>query len=583
MTFGYDPYSFFDMPEEGGERMLVSLHVKNLALIDECEVSFQDGLNILTGETGAGKSVLMDSINLALGAKADNDLIRRGADSALIELVFSVDEGVKAHLAKEDIEVDAGDDLVIIRRILQPQRSTLKVNGQAVTQRQLRELSPLLLDMHGQHEHQSLLYTGKQLECLDSYAGSAFSAELDAYREIYAEYKSIQKRLTEDFAADVNVQKELAITEYEYKEIKEAALSVGEEEDLELTCRKMDHLAKISERISEAESLLSDDAPDGAQGQIQRALRSLLSVSNLDPEIEGLTDTLSQAGDIMNDFLHDLRVYADAAVFDEETYSNSQKRLDLIRHLEDKFGRTIQDVLAYGEECERKIEHLKSFEEEKQALNDALLKTKERLAGAAFRLHEMRQKAALELKHNIEPLLLDMNFLKAEFSVAFIEKEEYTSCGNEEICFMISTNPGEELKPLASVASGGEMSRIMLAFKSLMAEKDEIDTLIFDEIDTGISGKTAWKVARRMAELSKLHQVIAITHLPQIASMADIHFCISKSAETGVAITGIRELDGEGRIAEMARLLGTDEVSEAGRENAVTLLSEARSFKEGLS
>lgn len=569
-------------PKREGERMLVSLHVKNLALIDECEVSFQDGLNILTGETGAGKSVLMDSINLALGAKADNDLIRRGADSALIELVFSVDETIKNHLEQEDIEVDDGEDLLIIRRILQPQRSTLKVNGQSVTARQLKELSPLLLDMHGQHEHQSLLYATKQLECLDSYAGPAFKAQLDTYREIYEQYRSLRKRLNEEFAADVNVQKELDITEYEYKEIKEAALSEGEEEELELTCRKMDHMAKISERISEAQSLLSDDTQDGAQGQIQRALRSLLSVSSLDPEIEGLADTLSQAGDIMNDFLHELRAYADAAVFDEETYLYSTKRLDLIRHLEDKFGRTIRDVLAYGEECERKIEHLRSFEEEKEQLKEELSKTEKRLKEAAAVLHSERAKAALELKHNIEPLLLDMNFLKAEFSVAFIEKEEYTSCGNEEICFMISTNPGEEVKPLASVASGGEMSRIMLAFKSLMAEKDEIDTLIFDEIDTGISGKTAWKVARRMAELSKLHQVIAITHLPQIASMADIHFCISKSAETGVAITGITELDAEGRIAEMARLLGTDEVSTAGRENAMALLSEARSFKEGL-
>ena len=561
--------------------MLVGLHVRNLALIDECEMEWKDGLSILTGETGAGKSILIGSINLALGQKADNYMIRSGEDSALVELVFSIDEALRTALTEQDILVD--DDVLILRRTLQPGRTMLKLNSQTVTARQIRAISPLLLDLHGQHEHQSLLYPDGQLDCLDSFAGGRMKEARKEYAAEYARYTELKSRLEEEFSEDRNTAKELAITEYEYNEITEADLKPGEEEELAAVCKRMDHMAKISDHVREVLSLVSEEDTNGAMNQIARSIRLLNQTVSMDEQIQPMCDTLTQAGDILNDFLRDLHTYADEAVFDEETYNYSVRRLDLIRHLEDKFGPDIEAVLSYRDACQNRMEELRNFDEKRARLEEELASLKEELTKSAEEIRKLRKAAAEMLREQLSPILLDMNFLQADFEVVLSEREEFGPKGADNVEFRISTNPGEPRKPLSGVASGGEMSRIMLAFKTLLAEKDAIDTMIFDEIDTGISGRTAWKVARRMAQLSRSHQVIAITHLPQIAAMADHHYRISKSASDNVTRTVIEELDPKSREAEVARLLGGDEVREEGLSNARALIEEADAYKAELS
>lgn len=555
--------------------MLVSLHVKNLALIEESEVVFGPGLNILTGETGAGKSILIGSVNLALGAKADKDLIRSGADYALVELVFQSEE---PELVKrmEEMELPMEEDgSIIISRKIQAARSVSKINGETVTARQIRELAELLIDIHGQHEHQSLLQKKKHMEILDAYAGEEIRPVLEQISVCYHECKKMREQIENENLDENARRREMELAQFEWNEIEEARIVIGEDEELENRYRKMVNGKKIGEALSAAYQGTGYDSAGGAGGQIGRALRELRSVASYDEELEQLESQLLEIDSLLNDFNRDLAEYIEDLEFDENDFKTVEERLNQLNHLKGKYGGSLEQVLAYGGECQNKLDKLADYEEYMNKLRTELSEKEKELKVLCQQATKVRKKHGDVLQEVLQKALEELNFLSVQFEISITEKE-VSANGADDVEFMISTNPGEGLKPLVQVASGGELSRIMLAIKTVLADKDAVDTLIFDEIDTGISGKTAWKVAEKLGTLGKTHQVICITHLAQIAAMADTHFVIEKDTDGSSTVTAIRLLEEEASLGELARLLGSDVLSEAALFNAKEMRAQAK-------
>ena len=562
--------------------MLISLHVKNLALIKETEVNFKEGLNILSGETGAGKSIIIGSINLALGARADKDMIRTGAEYALVELVFQItDEDVLSTIKKLDIPVEE-DGIIIIQRKIQASRSICKICGETATTKQLKELSELLIDIHGQHEHQSLLYKKNHLNILDSFAGDELLSVKHELKRVYQTYSSIQKEL-ESIGVDEGVKaKELSLAQFEYQEIADAKLIEGEDEALETTYRRMSNSRQIVEAASKAYQLTGSGDEQTAADAVGRAVRELHSIEGYDDKAAELVMELANIDSLLSDFNRNIAEYLADMEFDDETFVNTEERLNLLNHLKLKYGGTIEKVLAYQKEVEAKIERLQNADAYKLELENKLRDIKEELLKLCEKASVMRAKEAKKLAADMIQALTDLNFLEVQFEIQVRRKEEYSSIGYDDVEFMISTNLGEPLKSLGSVASGGELSRIMLAIKTVLASRDKIPTMIFDEIDTGISGKTAWKVSEKLGALSAGHQIICITHLPQIAAMADGHFRIAKQAIDHTTVTGITQLEDVEIVEELARLLGGEEITDAVKENAKELLQTAANKKKEL-
>jgi len=554
--------------------MLVSLHVKNLALIAETEVNFGEGLNILSGETGAGKSILIGSINLALGARADKDMIRTGADYALVELVFQVtDDAVRQEIKALEIPVEE-DGIIIIQRKIQPSRNLFKICGETATAKQIKALSELLIDIHGQHEHQSLLYKKNHMEILDSFSGDALSALKEELEGKYQLYTKLKKELAEFCVDDGAKAKELSLAEFEYQEIEEAGLTAGEDEALERDYRKMANSRQIVEAADKAYQL-TGNSDQSAADFIGYAVRELRSVESYDDRARELADELDNIDALLSDFNREIAEYMSDMEFDGERFSQMEERLNLLNHLKLKYGDSIQAVLAYQTKLGERIEKLKNADVYKEQLETKLTKTLEELKKLCQKASKIRSKEAAKLEKDMTAALTDLNFLDVKFEIQVRRKEELSANGYDEVEFMISTNPGEPLKSLGNVASGGELSRIMLAIKTVLASRDKIPTMIFDEIDTGISGKTAWKVSEKLGHLSQSHQIICITHLPQIAAMADNHYKIAKQAVNNKTVTDIVQLDEADKVDELARMLGSDKITDTVRENAKELITTA--------
>lgn len=557
--------------------MLLSLHVKNLALIEETEIEFTPGLNILTGETGAGKSILIGSVNLALGAKADKEFIRRGAESALVELTF-FDESGRVKEKLDELELPCEEDCVTISRRIQPGRSISRINGETVTVKQIRELSELLLDIHGQHEHQSLLHKKKHREILDAYAGEALLPILSDIKRLYQERRRIEEEMEAAGMDEAARKRELELLHFELQEIEEAQLIPGEDEELENSYRRMVNSQKIEEALGISYRCTGGDE-ESAASLVGRAVRELYGVTSYDERLLGLSDQLTEIEGLLNDFNRELSDYMSDGEFDGADFQRTEERLNLINHLKDKYGRTVLEVIEYSSVISEKIEKLEDYENYMAGLKSSHDKIENELIQTCEKASALRKEEALVLTRTLKKALEELNFLTVEFTVK-IEKKEVAADGFDDVEFMISTNPGEELKPLGMVASGGELSRIMLGIKTVLADKDAVDTLIFDEIDAGISGRTAWKVSEKLGMLSAAHQVICITHLPQIAAMADTHFMIAKETDGISTVTGIRRLDVQGAMEELARLLGADELSEAALYNAEEMKKQASKIKQ---
>ena len=559
--------------------MLQSLHVKNLALMEETEVEFGEGLNILTGETGAGKSLLIGSVNLALGGKFDREMLRKGADSALVELVFvSQSEKVKEKLSQLELEAQE-DGTVIISRKMQVGKSVCKINGETVTAKQVKELAEVLIDIHGQHEHQSLLHKKKHMEILDAYCGGEFLSAAEAVEEAYRECSRLRRELSEEAMDEETKEKERSLAEFEYKEIEQAKLTAGEDEELERRYRLMANGRKITESLAESYQYTGNDSGEGAGSSLSRALRALRNVSAYDKRLGELEGQLSEIDNLLADYNRDVAEYMSDCEFDEEEFSEVEERLNTVNHLKGKYGNTIEEVIAYGEERQRMLEKLADYDDYMQKLGQKLDKAEKKLQKACKKLSVIRCQNAAVLTEKLKEALVQLNFLTVAFEVAVRPEQAITAKGYDDVEFLISTNPGESLKPLAQVASGGELSRVMLAIKTVLAGRDDIDTLIFDEIDAGISGRTAWRVSEQLDTVAKAHQVLCITHLPQIAAMADTHFVIEKSSTKDHTITDIHTLEEEESLGELARLLGSDERTEAALSNAREMRAQAMEHK----
>ena len=564
--------------------MLISLHVKNLALIDETEVFFTNGLNILTGETGAGKSIIMGSVNLALGGKADKNLIRNGADFALVELVFQTDSKEQEQLLEEmDIPLE-DDGMVIVMRKLMPERSLCKVNGVTVSQKQLKELASLFINIHGQHETRDLLDIKRYSQILDEYSGEKLENIKENLRAIYTEYKKISKELELSVVDEKERAREVSLISFEIEEIENANLRIGEDEELEDAYQRMINSKRIAENIAAVYDCTGYSGRNAAGDSIGRAVRELKQAAGYDDSLEELVTQLEEIDNLLNDFNRSIVAYQESLEFEPGEFDQAERRLNQYNHLKNKYGNSVEEIISYKEEKEAELEKLTDYENYIAKLETQKQEKYKKVLSLCEELSECRKENALVLQNNLKKALQELNFLSVELEIPVVPKEELLSSdGYDEIDFLISLNPGEPMNSISKVASGGELSRIMLALKSIMADKEKINTLIFDEIDAGISGKTAWKVSEKMAVLGKEHQLICITHLPQIAAMADSHFMIEKSAKDGRSVTEIFELKEEKILEELARLLSGTEVTQAVITNARELKDLAAKTKQNLN
>lgn len=551
--------------------MLENLHVKDLKLISEADISFKKGFNILTGETGAGKSIVLGSINLALGERASSADIRDGAESALVELSFVLNEDEIAKLRAMDFEVD-DDGSVLLTRKLTSSKSISRINGETVTQSQLKELAPILLDMYGQHENQTLLKNSTYLNMLDHFIGDEISDYQKALSLELTEYKELEKKLLlED--TDENVRsRQIELLEYEINEIDSAKLIVGEDEELEKRYRFLNNVQKIAESIQKTYVVTGYDGEGGAGSLIGVGVNALKQVAALDDEADNLHKQLSEIENLLNDFNRSIGGYLDSLEFDGEEYNEVTERLNTINHLKDKYGASIEAILAtYESKCEE-LNKLSNYEEYLENTKKKLGQLRKSMINKCEAISKLRNEYAEPLALKLTSAMESLNFMDVKLKIEITSDAEHImTTGYDSVEFMISLNTGEALRPMNKIASGGELSRIMLAIKSVFAKEGGLSTLIFDEIDTGISGVTAYKVAETMKQLSADHQIICITHLPQIAAMADTHFLIEKTAKDGRTNTDILELDEEGSVKELARMLGTDEITESALENARAL------------
>lgn len=561
--------------------MLINLHVKNLALIKEADVDFSKGLIVLTGETGAGKSLLLGSVNIALGNKVSKDIIRTGAQFALVELTFQVDEVCASKLKQMDIFMEEGNIITVSRKISES-RSVSKINGETVNVNVLKKVMGMLVDIHGQHEHQSLLYVSNHLNILDKYAKKKMADILKGLSAEYGNYTELKSRLSSYNIDEAQRMREIEFSMYEVNEIENANLIPGEDEELEEQYKKLSNSENIVETLSSVYGLIGYDSMQSAGELISKATQEISSISNFDEKINGFKETLFDIDSVCRDLSAEISDYTGELEYDPREVSRISERLDTINHLKLKYGKTIDDILQYQDKKQSYLDELNNYSEKIDQIKGLITESREKLQVLSERASKIRKTAAKELENSITDALKDLNFLSVDFKINITKKDKITDKGFDNVEFMISTNPGEPVRPLAKVASGGELSRIMLAIKSLLAGEDEIETLIFDEIDTGISGKTASMVAEKLAKISANHQVICISHLSQIAAMADSHYLIKKDMEDNSTATNIVKLTREESIKEIVRINGDGTMTDAAVAHAIEMKDMADRTKSNL-
>ncbi len=561
--------------------MLLNLHVKNLALIEEVDVDFEKGLIVLTGETGAGKSLILGSVNIALGNKASKDMIRKGTDYSLVELTFSVSENCAKQLKKYDIYMEE-DNIVTVTRKISEGRSISKINGETVNIKTLKNVMSLLIDIHGQHDHQSLLYTKNHLDILDKFAKDSILELKEQIKEEYSKYTKLIKKLEEFNIDEGQKAREIEFAEYEVNEIESANLKPEEDVQVEEEFKKLSNSKEIVSALSEIYNALGYETAGGLGDIINKAVMDINSIKGMDEKISQFQTELYDIDNLCRELTSQIYDYNSGMDFNPEYVREVEERLDVINHLKLKYGNSIEEILRYKEEKEEYLEKLNNMTDEMESVKNQISELEGTLNNLCTKLSEQRKKAAKGLEVLVKQALVDLNFIAVEFEIQITRKESIGENGFDNVEFMISTNPGESVKPLVKVASGGELSRIMLAIKSILATEDDIDTLIFDEIDTGISGQTAMKVAEKMAKISRNHQVICISHLSQIAAMADSHYLIKKTADENSTTTSIKKLTRQQSIEELVRINGGSGITEAGLIHATEMKDMADRTKSNL-
>jgi DNA repair protein RecN (Recombination protein N) len=539
--------------------MLIHLSVENVAIIEKLTVELEDGLNVLTGETGAGKSILIDAVNALLGGRISRELIRTGEDKAKVEAVFYCPEKLCGILEEMGIENQEDQTLVLSRQFSVTGKNICRINGSLVTVSQLKEIGEYLIDIHGQHDNQSLLRNKAQSDYLDMFSGSSLLSERESYRKALTQFQEINRKINDLKAMEKERARLEDLYRYQVEEISAAALKKDEDLELSRQSNLLSHAEGIMEAFHAAYLALSgdEDFNAGALEQLQRAQSSMEGISRLDDEFAGISENLVEIIDKLEEIARDIRVKKDRINYDPQLQQEVEDRLAFIDALKRKYGNTVEEILVYGEKARQKLEEVSDTEAVLQKLTLKRDELDGFLYSSACRMHSMREEAGALLKERVTAQLKDLEMPKAEFEVElqFDETRKYTADGLDSIEFLISPNPGEGLKPLNRIASGGEMSRIMLAIKTILADVDQTGVLIFDEIDTGVSGKAALKVGQKLVDVSRRHQVICITHHAQIASLANAHFHISKRLDHDRTTTQVNKLPDREREIEIARLL----------------------------
>lgn len=552
--------------------MLLGLRVKNFALIREASLSFETGFTVLSGETGAGKSILIDSIAALLGAKTGRDMIRSGEEAAYLELIFSVQRKELRERLKSLSIVPEADGSVIVSRKIQKTRSISRINGEAATARQLRELAALLIDIHGQHEVQTLFSTEMHGKLLDELLPDAGNAAKEAYAAAYRQYKNLLREEQES-ADRAALLREADLLAFEIQELSESEIHPGEEAELSAAYARAAHAARLEEALAAAETALQTDA-------VSEAIRAVRDVVRYAPSLKVLEGQLTELDALLQDAAGAVRTEQEKIESDPEMVTRLGERLDRIRHLEAKYDCDEAGLLKLLVEKEARAAaittHLQSAETVKRQKETAL----QTLRAAAAALQDFRRQAAESLAARVETELAALNFKGARFEVRFTALSEFGENGSESAEFYIRTNPGEEIKPLRQIASGGELSRVMLALQTVLAAKDQVETLIFDEIDAGISGRTAQLVSEKLMEISRTRQVLCITHLPQLAAMADHHYLIAKETDGSKTETEIQEITGKALYLELGRLIGGAEITAGVLKTAEEMKQLAEKRKE---
>lgn len=558
--------------------MLTNIHIENYALIDCLDIDINEGLNIITGETGAGKSIILGAIGAALGAKINSDVIRAGEEYSFISVSFHINDADKLKALTELDAVDLSDGDIIVTRKILPARSVFKINGVTVSAAQVRSLSSLIIDIHSQRDNLLLLKTENQLKLVDSFGDDEFRKLMDRQKSLYEEYTECNSKLA-NIGDDASLrEREISLLQYEIKEIEEASLTVEEDEELEEKFSKMSYLEKIRRGVAESlQSLESGDV--NSIDLLGKAIKSLGDAINYDKDLVQIYDALKEAESILSDASGDLYSYIENNEMDEEEFARITNRIDLYNTLKRKYNGSVKGILEALDEKIERLDTLINSDEYITKLKDRINELIDEMNQVCQSLHDKRVGIAEHLQSLIMSEMTDLNFNNVQFLIEVRKNDTFSSNGYDSVEFLISLNSGEDVKPLKNIASGGEISRIMLAIKSVIADRDITGTMIFDEIDTGISSRTAQYVAEKMHNISKSHQIICITHLPQIAAMADTHFYVYKEVSDNKTITCMRELDEKSQINELARFLGGSKITENVMENAKEMKQLANDYK----
>lgn len=561
--------------------MLEKLHIRNFALIDELEIRFKAGLNVLTGETGSGKSIIFEAINFVLGEKADKDLIKSGKDMAEVSAVFTIDNDfVAQQLAEKNITPDEEGCILLERSFNTEGKSACKINGRTVTVGMLKEVSEYLVDIHGQYDHQSLLKNESQLVLLDRMCGDDIKENLKKISERYKDFKETIKMLEDLNGDDADREAKIDLYKFQIDEIKKANLKPGEEDELNERRDIIANSVKLKQFSDNALDVLYRSDNASASDKIAVAIDDVASIAKIDPSQMSLQEALESIAAQLEGVIEGLRNYSENMEADPRALDDIEIRLQLIYELKKKYGSTIEEINAYVDKVEEKLAFIENSAEmlmEYQIRKEADERIINKLADE---VSEVRRSQASLLGKQIEDVLYDLGMINAVFNVSVSPSEALNERGHDKVEFLISANLGEEPKPLNKIASGGEMSRVMLALKVILADVDNIGTFVFDEIDTGISGRTAQRVAEKMAKVSKTHQLLCITHLPQIAAMADHHYLIDKVSTDAGTTTIVSELNAFEIEEELARLIGGARITDATLNAAKDMKNMANKFKE---
>ena len=555
--------------------MLEHLHIRNVALIKESEISFGDGLNILTGETGAGKSMIIDSLQFALGGRAGKDFLRHGEKQAAVEALFSVQsQALTEKLAENGIAPEEDGTLLITRTLSEAGKSVCRINGSTVTVGMLKEIAEDMIDIYGQHEHQSLLNPVKHIRLLDRFCGAGFGEAMEEYKNSRQRLKDLEKQLAILIGDESQREQRMDMLLFQKEEIEAAELREGEEDALLEQKKRLSSMERLIRLTGESITLLydGDDRAPSACDQLGDALAKLQEAAEYDAALSPLADALADGYAAVEDCARELKREAEKQEADPEELERIEERLQLFYKLKRKYGGSIEAVLEFYEKAVQELEFLSNSSEKAAELSAKKAEEEKRLSALAETLTARRGATAEQVEEQIETALHDMEMKHARFHIQIEEKADWGADGKDKVEFLISANAGEPLKPLAKIASGGEMSRVMLALKTVLVDADEIGTFIFDEIDTGVSGRTARRVGEKMRFLGGKRQLLCITHLPQIAAMADNHFLIEKESDAGETVTRVTALDEEGAVREVARLM--NDVTETTLAAARELLAE---------